>query len=204
MIPISILAIFTNAVIFMASFVTVYVISKRYLSSARTVWLASLLCAIVCVMVFHPSRPVLDEFSIGLAPIDTEAGATPRPPSTVDQDMYNGQAYDLRAPDVMRAGSLVDGTVTIHNASNLRWPTRGSYSVKVGYQFVYQNGDVAAEGRTLLFPDIAPTETRIVPLSLRAPDKRGVYTLKVGPLFEAITWFDSAGGTSAKMEVRVQ
>jgi hypothetical protein len=203
MLPTNVLALYTSSIIFVAILTFAYIVLRRFIRSRGIVWAASLVCAILFVVAFHPTRPILEELSVGLEAADVKAGATPRPPATVDPAMYDGRAYDLRVPDEMPAGLLATGTVTVHNASAFRWPTRGEFSVKVGFRFYDQSGVVAGEGRASLFPDVASDETRTVVLTLRAPLKTGVYTLKVGPLFEAITWFDTAGGASVRKEVHV-
>jgi hypothetical protein len=201
--PTNVIAIYANVVLFGAGLMLSYLLLRRWLHVRVVLWPASLAVGGLCLLSFHPTQAVLGELSVGL-PADAHAGATPPPPSTIDPHLYKGQAFELHVPDSMRPGEIVAGSVSIHNGSDLRWPTHGDYSVKVGYRLFDESGKVVDEGRTPLYPDVAPNETRTVSLRVQAPQKPCSYQLVAGLLFEMVTWFDAAGGADARKKITVR
>lgn len=68
----------------------------------------------------------------------------------------------------------------------------------------FQDGKLVKEGKRAILPaDLSPGDSVTVELAVNAPDTPGVYTLRIEPVQEGVSWFSDNGGCKSETKVRV-
>ncbi|MCX8036344.1 MAG: SPASM domain-containing protein [Candidatus Sumerlaeia bacterium] len=124
----------------------------------------------------------------------------------VDALFYSARIVRHETPDRLRAGEHVMVPVAVQNTSAVVWPTEGTYSVKLAYSWLYDNGAMYhLDGlRTLLVPPPRPGEIVELQANLRAPDRPGWYILVWDLVYDPYAWFKDRGSLPVEVDVLVE
>ena len=123
-------------------------------------------------------------------------------------DAYRADVRLLDAPRKLAAGRTARVRVQVTNTSDDVFPaagTNGWFQVTVGNHWDNVAGERVQvdDARTPLPADLAPGETTVVELDVRAPQTRGAYALVVELCQEGVAWFADRGATPATARVSV-
>jgi hypothetical protein len=106
-------------------------------------------------------------------------------------------------PAVVSAGGRATARVAFRNVSPCAWPQ----AVHLGYHWEgLEPGlpSIFEGGRAIPNRRIQPGENVELPVDLRAPIEPGRYVVEYDLVFEGVDWFESRGGKTARIPMRVQ
>lgn len=124
---------------------------------------------------------------------------------------YKVEWLSNQIPTTMEANKEYQLTVSLKNAGDSAWPSKGTNGsvvnqVSISYHWLAESGDKAVhyEGhRTSLPHDIAPGESLTANnVTVTAPDP-GKYRLQVTLVHEGVTWFEQQGAKTLIVPVTV-
>ena len=110
---------------------------------------------------------------------------------------YSKETHDIEykgyIPTFLCAGEENLIKVTLKNSSSFTWPGTGKSPVRVGYHWFPTENQPEPEwddgSRTLITNDVAPGESVIVIVSVKAPEAMGWYILQIEAVQEGVMWF---------------
>ncbi len=153
--------------------------------------------------VTAPSAPgtytlVLDMVREGVAWFE-RLGSTPlRAPAAVAEVRY---AAGFSLPTALTGYWAERKTVqvTVVNTGNITWSATGATPFNLAYHLYDKAGKTLVwdGARTPLGTDLAPGQSRTLPLTFPVPSTSGDYTLAVEMVREGVGWFSQLGGTPA-------
>jgi uncharacterized protein YcfL len=110
--------------------------------------------------------------------------------------------------NTMTTNDVISGRVVVKNSGAKAWLSRGGYTVRIGYRwFNLQGVEIPVHPDAEHFSlgqNILPGQTAIIDnVSLRAPQWRGVYTVKFDLEQEDGTWFEGLGSPTKDSTITV-
>jgi hypothetical protein len=175
----------------------------------------SLIVSVICVTALacgsgsQPTSPTPPSSAPATKPATSAVGptATPLGPSGYKVEWLQNQI----APS-LEADKEYHFPVTLKNAGNETWPSRGTgggpvNQVSLSYHWLPAKGDTAVqfEGhRTPLPHDIAPGETFSLQDLLVTTPVPGTYRLQLTLVHEGVTWFEQRGGSTLVLPITVR
>ena len=111
----------------------------------------------------------------------------------------------LEAPVVVGGGQKFDVRVGLTNASTAHWDSFAPGTLRAGNHWVLEDGSMSVtdDGRSDVSP-IGPGESTAVTIACTAPAVDGRYVLEIDLVEEGVTWFEAAGGTTARLGLEVR
>jgi hypothetical protein len=119
------------------------------------------------------------------------------PADLADPDYCRGTISAESLPTVA-PGSATLAWATLVNRSSATWwqvtNSAGHGEMHLSYRWIAADGEPLAHTsvRTLLLEDLAPGRSQRSPLTVRAPDQPGRFTLRVTAVVEGVRWCDEA------------
>jgi 4-amino-4-deoxy-L-arabinose transferase-like glycosyltransferase len=113
-------------------------------------------------------------------------------------------------PAITNAGEDVRIKVHVQNRGDTLWPgcerSAGAMQVSLGGRWLNGAGQKfsAAEGRTPLPADVAPSREADLTFAIHAPTQPGEYLLELGMLQEGVAWFGLKGSKTWRGVVKVR
>jgi len=142
----------------------------------------------------------------GVAVFQMPRGGRSSPP--LPATAFRGRvAIASRAPPETYAGSRQFLRVEATNLGDAPWPAYGRRSVHVGNHWTNaKDGDVVVQddGRASFTEDLAPGDSEVITLEVRAPTKPGPYLLDIDLVQEEVAWFAERGLAAQRQPVRVK
>lgn len=156
----------------------------------------------------NPTKETPQPITAPATPPAAPAGApTPLAPSA-----YRVEWVSNQIPSEMPAGKEQKISVTIKNAGDGTWPSKGAgggplNQVLIAYHWLPSQGDkpIVWDGvRTALPHDIAPGETFTAQVTVVPPKDPGYYRLQVTLVQEGVIWFEGKGASTLTVPVTVR
>jgi stage II sporulation protein D len=104
-----------------------------------------------------------------------------------------------------RPGETVTIPVTLRNREEVSWPAAGEQAVKLSYHLYDAAGHVVAwDGLRSRLPDDLPAGGGdVVPMTVAAPARTGIYTVKPDLVRDGVGWFSARGVAPGSFPLRV-
>lgn len=104
------------------------------------------------------------------------------------------------------AGELFSVPVTVQNTGSLPWQVGIERPFNLGFHWllVDETPLPVEEGRVRLTDQVLPGQQVMLQVVARAPERRGIYTLRVGMVHEGVTWLSDAGVTPLALNMIVE
>ena len=107
---------------------------------------------------------------------------------------------------VMPASICAGVPVTVQNTGSLPWQVGIEQPFNLGFHWllVDETPLPVEEGRVRLTDQVLPGQQVMLQVVARAPERRGIYTLRVGMVHEGVTWLSDAGVTPLALTMIVE
>lgn len=104
------------------------------------------------------------------------------------------------------AGEAFSVPITVQNTGSLPWQVGTEQPFNLGYHWllVDETPLPGEAGRVPLPRQVLPGEKLSLQVIARAPERRGIYTLRVGLVHEGVVWFSDAGVVPLELTLLVE
>jgi hypothetical protein len=134
--------------------------------------------------------------------------ASKRPMPKFEPARFAARVRLLAHSSTARPGEQVTLSIRIRNDGNQPWPTDEAGSpgmVRIGVQLLDADQKLVNRDyhRVPLPATMAPGDTRDAAIACTAPDRAGIYHLKIDLVMEGVTWFEPRGSESPLFRLHV-
>ena len=143
--------------------------------------------------------------SCGGGPPEMGSGTTERPGEQLTA--FSEQITSPIQNFEVKAGETYSLPITVKNTGPQAWRNgQGPMTVDAGYRWVDSAGkllEIEGNRAALKRPILHPGESDTMNLMVTAPQKPGLYTLRVSMVQEGIAWFSAHGAEPLNLQVKV-
>jgi len=143
--------------------------------------------------------------SARVAPVARGAFANIAAPADQLHPAHREAAYTAASAGPITPSQTTTVDVTVHNLSDATWAAEGVAPVRLSYHVYDAAGNLVSwDGpRTALAGDVAPGADTVVALSVVAPARTGIYTVRPDLIRDGVGWFSTKEAPAGAFTLRV-